>query len=288
MVKSSDMATQPKILSFALRKGGVCRTTSVFNISYAAALSGLRVLMVDLDSQHNLTTISSRPPEGAPTVYDVLADGADLTKAMLPTTNENLFLVPGDSEMSSLDFALGEVPPEVRFQILKRWFARSEGLKDFDLVTIDMGPSMNGAMINALAASTHFISPIRCDPDSLDGLNQLFEEMAKEITDENPDLQFLGAFLVDYNSSKTVAKSVEKTLRNKLEETAFETRIRTNTNFQKARAVQKSIFEFEPVVPNPEKTKGRDDVMALTGEIIERLGLTARTSNQSMKRAANE
>jgi len=108
----------PKVLSFALRKGGVCRTTLVFNISYAIATQGYRVLMIDLDSQHNLTNICVDLPEDASTIYDALADGQEIGSAIFPTTHERLFLLPGDSEMSTLDFALAEVPPEHRFQIL--------------------------------------------------------------------------------------------------------------------------------------------------------------------------
>ena len=288
MSKATRLKVKPKVLSFALRKGGVCRTTMVFNISYAAAMRGLRVLMVDLDSQHNLTDISTKVPQGAITVYDALADAADLTSAMLPAGHENLFLVPGDPGMSSLDFALGEVASDVRFQILRRWFERSDGLDNFDLVTIDMGPAMNGAMINALAASTHFIAPIRSDADSLDGLNQLFTEMAEEVYDENPDLKFLGAFLVDFNSVKVVARSVEKTLRNKLGKEALQTKVRTNTNFQKARAVKKAIFDYEPAGGNPKLHRGRNDVMALTEEILERLGLQKKIQKEERRRVANE
>lgn len=278
----------PKVLSFALRKGGVCRTTMVFNISYAAAMRGLKVLMIDLDSQHNLTDISTKLPPEAVTIYDALADCAQLTAAVRPTSHPNLFLVPGDREMSHLDFALGEIPPEVRFQILNRWFQNSPGIKQFDLLTIDMGPAMSGAMINALAASTHFISPIRSDADSLDGLSQLFDEMAAEVYQENPNLKFLGAFLVDFDNRMLVPRSVEKTLRAKLGADAFKAVIRSNASFQKARAVKQSIFEFEQEHANSKLTRGRDDVLALTDEIIERLGLSKRFEIQTTRRVANE
>lgn len=287
--------TNPKVLSFALRKGGVCRTTLVFNISYALAIQGYRVLMIDLDSQHNLTNICVDLPENASTIYDALADGQEIGSAIYPTTHERLFLLPGDSEMSTLDFALAEVPPEHRFQILRRWIDVSPVTKDFDLITIDMGPAMNGAMINALVASTHFVAPFRCNADSFDGLSQLFDEMADEVYQDNPEVKFIGAVLVDYDKRKNICKGVATELKKRLGKELLVPWIRTNANFETARPLRKSIFEFESgELKNADRRKGRDDIMAVSKEIVKRLGLKGKvvklpTSEKvTRRRAANE
>lgn len=285
------------MLSFALRKGGVCRTTLVFNLSYAIAMQGYRVLMIDLDSQHNLTNICVDLPEDASTIYDALADGQEIGSAIFPTSHERLFLLPGDSEMSTLDFALAEVSPDQRFQILKRWIEISPITKEFDLITIDMGPAMNGAMINALVASSHFIAPFRCNADSFDGLSQLFDEMADEVYQDNPDVKFIGAVLVDYDKRKNICKGVANELKKRLGKELINPWVRTNANFETARPLRRSIFEFESAeVRNKDRRKGRDDVMAVSEEIVKRLGLKQKgkvvklpTSKKVMpRRAANE
>lgn len=283
MVSENHSAAKPKILSFAIRKGGVCRTTMVLNISYAAAMKGLKVLMVDIDSQRNLTKYSTRLPENIRTIYDALCDASPLTSAIVPTSHPNLFLIPGDKEMNSFDFALGELPPETRFQVLKRWFNNSPGLSEFDLVTIDMGPALNGSMINALAASTHFIAPVRSDAESLDGLSQLFEEWSEEVAVENPDLNFLGAFLVDFDDKLRVARGIERTLRSKLGQDAFAAVVRSNANFQQARLEKQSIFEYEPNSKVAKRRRGRDDIDLLTTEILVKMGLLK--GNQSEVKA---
>jgi len=45
-----------KIISIASCKGGIGKSTGVVNIGTALALQGHKVLVADIDSQHNLTT----------------------------------------------------------------------------------------------------------------------------------------------------------------------------------------------------------------------------------------
>lgn len=52
-----------KIIVVANQKGGVAKTSTVRNLSYALAEMGQKVLVVDFDPQYNLTTssVSCRP-----------------------------------------------------------------------------------------------------------------------------------------------------------------------------------------------------------------------------------
>ena len=45
-----------KIIILGSEKGGVAKTTSTFNLAYALAKEGKKVLAVDFDSQANLST----------------------------------------------------------------------------------------------------------------------------------------------------------------------------------------------------------------------------------------
>ena len=64
-----------KIFSFCNQKGGVGKTTSAVNVATFAAQQGLRVLLVDLDSQGNATSgLGIEKADLEFTAYQLLVD----------------------------------------------------------------------------------------------------------------------------------------------------------------------------------------------------------------------
>src|SRR5438876_6449762 len=62
-----------RVIAFANQKGGVAKTTSTLNLGVALAEQGLRVLLVDLDPQGNLTMSQGwNPDEIDRSMFDVL------------------------------------------------------------------------------------------------------------------------------------------------------------------------------------------------------------------------
>ena len=107
-------------------KGGVSKTTTTFNLGWSLARLGHKVLMVDLDSQANLTGLvmgysaidddkmgtfySSRANLTLQPIVDALINGvapADFLKTdsgqVLDTGHENLKLLPGHLDIADLD-----------------------------------------------------------------------------------------------------------------------------------------------------------------------------------------
>src|SRR5918911_3725954 len=62
-----------RVISFANQKGGVAKTTTTLNLGVAFAEQGLKVLLVDLDPQGNLTMSQGMNPDSIDrSMFDVL------------------------------------------------------------------------------------------------------------------------------------------------------------------------------------------------------------------------
>jgi chromosome partitioning protein len=65
-----------RIIAVANQKGGVGKTTTTVNLAAAMALSGLHVLVVDVDPQGNASTaLAIEHHVGTPDVYAVMVEG---------------------------------------------------------------------------------------------------------------------------------------------------------------------------------------------------------------------
>ncbi len=103
-------------------KGGVCKTTTAFNLGWMLAQKGKRVLLVDADSQCNLTNIfltdddfeafyEEHPSQNiksflAP-VFDGQAKPLKAAECVSDPRIANLFLLPGAFDLSEYDVSLG-------------------------------------------------------------------------------------------------------------------------------------------------------------------------------------
>lgn len=246
------------IIAVTNQKGGVGKTTTTINVAYNLAKEGKKVLLVDLDPQGNATSGLGLSKTGL-TTRDVLSDKVTLLKAAKKTAYKNLFVLPTDAELATLETEIA--PAKDRAIRLKKVLIDSP----YDVILIDCPPSLGLLTVNALTASTSVIIPVQTEYYALEGLGQLLETMKLVRQALNPRLAILGVVMTMHNARTTLSTQVEAQLKKNFKERLFETVVPRNIRVAEAPSHGKPIGEYD------KWSKGARAYKQLTKEVMERL-----------------
>lgn len=206
-----------KTIAIANQKGGVAKTTTAVNLSAWLSLMGQKVLLIDIDPQGNATTgvgIDKETLECC--IYDVMINNTPAKDVVIPSTVENLDLVPATIDLAGAEIEL--VAVEEREHVLKKALVE---IKDkYDYIFIDCPPSLGLLTLNALTAADSLLIPIQCEFYALEGLGQLLNTFRMVQQNLNSDLELEGVLLTMFdgrtNLSIQVVDEVKKYFKGKV------------------------------------------------------------------------
>jgi chromosome partitioning protein len=149
---------QPYVIAIANGKGGVGKTTTALAIGTILARRGLRVLLIDLDPQGNLTLSLGYKPHRMPSApAKIPTSGTIFAKETFLTDHKNLHLVFARSLIVDGDYQI-QVNTADDLYFLGQDFGVLKTLP-YDYVVIDCPPSIGKIMANTLYAADFLIIP---------------------------------------------------------------------------------------------------------------------------------
>ena len=230
-----------KTYVFVNQKGGVGKTTSAINIGAYLALAGKKVLLVDFDSQGNMTSgvgVSRKKP----TIYELMAGECKAEEAIKHTEVENLDVISASIDLSGAAIEL--VDQEKREYFLKNSLAP---VKDkYDSILIDCPPSLGLLTLNGLAAADAVLVPMQCEYFALEGITLLLKTVKQVQKRINPDLVIGGIFFTMYDSRTRLAQDVVMQVKSYFKELVFNTIIPRNVRLSEAPSHGKPICLYDP------------------------------------------
>jgi len=157
-------------------KGGSGKTTTAAHLAQHLALTGHRVLAIDLDPQASLSALHGIQPEldKNPSLYEALRyDEArkPISEVIRPTNFPGLDIVPANLELQEYEYdtplaASNKLSADGRMFFTRITSALKEVDQRYDIVVIDCPPQLGYLTLTALTASTSVLITIH--PQMLD------------------------------------------------------------------------------------------------------------------------
>jgi len=248
-------------IAIANQKGGVGKTTTVISLGTWLALTGRKVLIVDLDPQANATSGLGIDPRSLPaSIYHALVDGRPAAELIVPTSIPGCMLLPSHPDLAGADIEL--VRERGRERRLANVLAPIAAEHDFILV--DCPPTLSLLTVNGLTAAASVLIPLQCEYFALEGLSQILETIDLVRGHLNPDLRLRGVLLTMADARTTLSAAVADEVRSKLGAQVFTTVIPRNVRLAEAPSHGLPIATYRPASP------GGQAYAALAAELLGR------------------
>lgn len=218
-----------RILVFVNQKGGVGKTTSAISIGAYLAEAGKNVLLVDFDSQANLSGGIGIEPDNKG-IYEIIAGRIPVKTAIRSTMVEHLSVITANIDLSGATVELiGEKNQNVH---LKK--ALDPVKNDYDFILIDCPPSLGVLTINGLTAADGVLIPMQTEYFALEGLTLLLQTIRRIQQSINPKLVIEGIFFTMYDGRTKLAQDVVKQVSAYFKDKVYTTIIPRNVRLSEA------------------------------------------------------
>ena len=255
------------VISIALQKGGVGKTSTSLALASELGCRKKKVLLIDLDAQGNSTYSSGcNMSKQEYSLYNVLTSHAeyrcDIIQAIVPCKYYDL--LPADDAVNGLTLELKD------FYALKKAL---EAIKNnYDFIILDCPPALSMISANAFTASQKIIIPSECRAYSFLGITELKKNIDQIREKYNPDLEVLGILLVKYAKRVTVTKELQEMISKfaaSLNTTVYKNTIRNGIAVEEAALNQIPLCDYVTKKNNAPYI----DYRGFVTETLERLGM---------------
>ena len=192
-------------IAFFNHKGGVSKTTTVFNLGWMLASKGKKVLLVDTDPQCNLTgmALGEETEEEEARIEAIYNTRSNIKTGLapafesqpkaieavdcIPLRQDGLFLLPGHVGFAEYEVTLG-IAQELSGSIqalrnlpgsINDLLEKTATKFNADYILIDMSPSLGSINQNLLMTSDFFLVPTTADFFSVMAIDSLSKVLPK-------------------------------------------------------------------------------------------------------------
>lgn len=241
-------------------KGGTAKTSTALHVG--AALTKYhkkKTLLIDFDSQANLTTGLGFDPDESDSLAGVLLGEKSIDEVIVPTCIEGLDLIPADTWLERVEVTGCLASDRYSHEKLKNIIAPLQ----YDVVIIDTPPSLCWLTESALIAADYSLVCATPEFYSVKGLQRLAEFLSN--MKNRHSLDVLGVVLSFWNSRGKNNEGFLGVIENTFPKKVLSSRIRRDAAVSEASIYGKPLFLTKP------RSRASSDFQELTKEILTRV-----------------
>lgn len=247
-----------QILAVMNFKGGSAKTTTSAHLAQRLALTGYRVLAIDLDPQASLTALHGVQPEfdlkDGGTLYDAIRydDPLPIRNVIRSTYLTNFDLVPGNLDLMDFEHdtprALARGDAGLFFFRVREALAQVDA--DYDVVVIDCPPQLGFLTMSALSAATGVlvtIHPEMLDVMSMSQFLRMTADLMDVIADSGADMShdWIRYLLTRYEPTDAPQNRIVAFLRTLYAEKVLNAAMLKSTAISDAGLTKQTLYEVE-------------------------------------------
>lgn len=285
---------QPIRIAVFNQKGGVAKTTTVFNMAGILAKSGAKVLVIDVDSQANVSssllmenmadydekhgTVGGMLDETM-TLKDIIEVPSRINDAIIKAKIcirdgyaakwRGIDVIPANSRLQ--DLRVEDMDDEDSLYAIRDAIGMIRRTRkhayDYDYILFDLPPHLGELSVAVLAASDHVLVPATVDSYSMNGYGELMDTVDSiRNMGLNPDLDIIGVFFTMIQPLQKYDRSMYQDVREQLGSVFIDTPIRSNSNAKLAAHIGCPLCWLK-------RSAGvTQDYIAVTEEVLRRCG----------------
>lgn len=222
-------------IAFTNAKGGVAKTTTCVNIGAGLALAGYRTLIVDCDTQGQVTkSLGVQAGEG---LAELVQGDAGLEDAQIEA-RENLFVISGGASLSGVKRMISR--RDMRSELVLS--EALEDLQDYDFVLVDTAPSWDVLSVNCLFYVDEILIPVSMEVLALQGIGD-FLGRVNEVQNYRENLIIRGIIPTFHDGRVKKSAEILEQLERHFPDAVWPT-VRYNARLSEAPGFGQHIFEY--------------------------------------------
>ncbi|ACO47902.1 ParA family protein [Deinococcus deserti] len=259
-----------KVITFFSNAGGVGKTSATRDFGYELSQQGYRVLLIDLDSQANLTdwlgaTVDESldlEQEKNFTMFNAIINGAPLP---VPVTRHGMDIIPSGISITEIEGILPNKPLGGE-NLLRKALAPVKQEKQYDFILIDSPPTLGKIVNLCLMASDEIVVPVSSRNKGYKAVAMVHKKIA-DFRENNPSLNVATHLITQLNNTSH-SKITDEVARQTLKNVSGPLRHRPAV-YDNCQLAMMPVGAYEP------NGEARKEVMAAVQQMLTYIGVSA-------------